>query len=114
MTSRPMEDAHGGPPELQNPAHAAMNSIPSSDAQGLPLEEEPPSNAAPALGLQGDVWGAPADGQLPEGVPEQREVEMTGGEPMSDSYQGTVMHADTDIPEEQVQNETDAAELEQL
>ncbi len=109
-----MENAHGGPAALQSPAHAALASRSSSDAQGLPFEEKPSSNAAPALSLQGDVWRAPAYEQLPEGGPEQQEVEMTGGEPMSEPHQRPVMHADTDITEEQPQDEADAAGSGQL
>ena len=114
MASSPIENAHGDPAALQSPANAALASRSSSDAQGLRSEEKPTSNAAPALSLQGDVWRAPAYEQLPEGAPEQQEVEMTGGEPMSEPHQGPVMHADTDIPDEQPQDEADAAGLGQL
>ena len=114
MASKSLEDAHGGPAALQSPAHAALASRSSSDAQGLLLEEKPPSNAALPLGLQGDVWRAPADGQLPEGVAEQQEVEMTGGEPMPEPQQGSVMHADTGVPGEPTQDEAYAAGLGQL
>ena len=104
-----MQDAYGGPATLQTPAHAALASGSSGDAQRDPSEERLPIDAAPSVSLNDNVWQAPADGQLPEGVMEQQEVEMTGDEPIPATHQGPVVHADTNVPEEQLQDEAVAA-----